>query len=77
MTPSEVEKLALDSGMLYTPGKCGGWWESDKGDLARFAELIERAAMQKAADLCAKLGSKRDGYDCAAAIRAAAQKEAT
>lgn len=117
MTPSEVEKLAREAGAgleqwMTNPPKPAAWWLPPDA-LIRFAELIERAAMEKAAkiaeadmdlfeedhaDKAARLAAKRGDADdelrrlrhastvslyngalrkAAAAIRAAAQKEAT
>ena len=96
MTPSEIEKLAREAG-AYTemlgsgeyPDGCGMVFK-DEGDddssypsLCRFAELIERAAMEKAAKIAERhyiYGHSVAGPEFAArgaaAIRAAAQKEA-
>ncbi len=76
MTPSEVEKLAREA-------SASGSSDELSGDaITRFAELIERAAMEKAAKICDDIGAEYLYTDppLAAtfirAIRAAAQKEA-
>ncbi len=88
MTPSEVEKLARESGLIdwvasHPPDYT---WNDGMSTLTRFAELIERAAMEKAAKIAEVTyeGTQENedggsthlfGTSSAAAIRAAAQKQ--
>ncbi len=70
MTPSEVEKLAREA-------SASGSSDELSGDaITRFAELIERAAMEKAAKIADEYVESVAALHIAAAIRAAAQKEA-